>query len=58
MGEVVRRVTPPPTILAYSEPRHNTSSIKDGICKQGAALWCISRMEDMDQEPKDWQHGL
>ena len=58
MGEVARRTTLPPMILAYSVPRYNTSSIENGICKQGAALWCNSQMEDMDQIPKDWQHGL
>ena len=37
-GEVARRVTLPSTILAYSESRYKTSSIDDGIYKQGAAL--------------------
>ena len=37
-GEVARGVTLPSTILAYSESGYKTSSIDDGICKQGATL--------------------
>ena len=57
-GRVDGRVNMPPIILVYFESHYNSSSIADGICKQGPALWCNSRERDTDLEPKNWQHDL